>query len=93
MSGGVVTLGGRVLSCWAKKQRSVALSSWEREMFSAISSGTRSLEIQSELEDLGFSCSVAIATDSQSVIDHSGRRGHSVASKLVGLRGLWLQEA
>ena len=28
-SGGVVTLVGGVLSCWAKKQKSVALSSWE----------------------------------------------------------------
>ena len=41
--------------------------------------------------DLGYSCSVTVATDS--VIDHSRRRGHSVASKHVGLRGLWLQEA
>ena len=43
--------------------------------------------------DLGYSCSVTVATDSQSVIDHSKRRGHSVASKHVGLRGLWLHEA
>ena len=43
--------------------------------------------------DLGYSCSVTVATDSQSVIDHSKHRGHSVASKHVGLRGLWLQEA
>ena len=39
------------------------------------------------------SCSVTVATDSQSVIDHSRRRGHSAASKHVGLWGLWLQEA
>ena len=31
--------------------------------------------------------------DSQSVIDHSRRRGHSVASKHFGLWGLWLKEA
>ena len=37
--------------------------------------------------DLGYNCSVTVATDSQSVIDHSRRRGHSVASKHVGLRG------
>ena len=43
--------------------------------------------------DLGCSCYVTVATDSQNVIDHSRRRGHSVASKHVGLRGLWLQEA
>ena len=42
--------------------------------------------------DLGYNCSVTVATDSQSVIDHSRRRGHSVASKHVCLRGLWLQE-
>ena len=40
--------------------------------------------------DLGFYCSVTVATDSQSVIGHSWRR---VASKRVDLRGLWLQEA
>ena len=42
-SGGVVTLGGGVLKCWAKKQKSVALSSLESELFAAITSGTRSL--------------------------------------------------
>ena len=86
---GVVTLGGGVLNCWAKKQKSVALSSWERELFAAITSVTRSLGIQGELMDLGYSCSVTVATHSQSVIDHSKRRGHSVASKHFGLRGLW----
>ena len=88
-----MTLGGGVLNCWAKKQKSAALSSWESELFAAITPGTRSLGIQSELMDLGYSCSVTVATDSQSVNDHSERRGHSVASKHVGLRGLWLQEA
>ena len=73
-SGGVVTLGGGGLNCWAKKQKSVALSSWESELFAAITSGTRSLGIQSELMDLGYNCSVTVATDSQSVIDHSRRR-------------------
>ena len=37
--------------------------------------------------------SLTVSADSQSVIDHSKRRGHSVASKHVGLRELWLQEA
>ena len=80
-SGGVVTLGGGVFNCRAKKQKSVALSSWERELFAATTSGTRSLGIQSELTDLGYNCSVTVATDSQSVIDHSRRCGHSVALK------------
>ena len=90
---GVVTLGSGVLNCWAKMQTSVALSSWESELFTAITSGTRSLGLQSELMDLGHSCSVTVATDSQSVVDHTKRRGQSVASKHVGLRGVWLQEA
>ena len=64
-----------------------------RELFEAITSGTRSLGIQSELMDLGYSRSVTVATDNQSVVDHAKRRGHSVASKHVGLWGLWLQEA
>ena len=74
----------------AKERCTVKLGS---ELFAAITSGTRSLGIQSELMDLGYSCSVIVATDSQSVVDHSKRRGHSVASKHVGLRGLCLQEA
>ena len=37
-----MTLGGGVLNRWAKKQKSVALSSWESELFAAITSGTRS---------------------------------------------------
>ena len=85
-----MTLGGGVLNCWAKKQKSVALSSWESELFAAITSGTRSLGIQSELMDFWFICSVTVATDSQNVIALSRRRGHSAASKHVGLRGLWL---
>ena len=87
-----MTLGGGVLN-WTKKQKSVALSSWESELFAAIMSGTTSLGIQSELMDLGNSCSVTVETDSQSVIDHSRRRGRSIASKHVGLRGHWLQES
>ena len=84
-----MTLGGGVLNCWARKQKIVALSSWESELFGAITSGTRSLGIQSELMDLGYNCSVTVATDSQSVIDHSRRRGLSAASKHDGLKGLW----
>ena len=83
-SGSVVTLGGGVLSCWAKKQRSVALRSWESELFSAITASTRSLGIQNELKDLESSCTVVVASDSQSVIHHPQRRGHIVASKHVG---------
>ena len=45
------------------------------------------------MTDLGYSSSVTVATDSQSVIDLSRRRANSIASKHVGLRGLWLQEA
>ena len=58
-----------------------------------LTSGTRSLGIPNELVDLGYKCSVTVATDSQNVIDHSRRRGHNVSSKHVGMGKLWLQEA
>ena len=74
-SGGVVTLSCGVLNCWAKKQKSVAVSSWESELFAAITSGTRSLGIQSELMDLGYNCSVTAS-------NHVGLRGS-------GCRKLW----
>ena len=93
-SGGVVTLDGGVLNCCAKKQKECCtVKLGKSELFAALMSGTRSLGIQSELMDLWYNCSVTVATDSQSVIDHSRRRGHRVASKHVGLRGLWLHEA
>ena len=63
------------------------------ELFTAITVSTRSLGLLSELRNLGPSCTVILASDSQSVIDHSRRRGHSVASMHVGLRGLSVQEA
>ena len=92
--GGVVTLGGGVLRCWARKQRSVELSSWEDEVFSAITECTRSLGIQSELRVLGSSCVVVIASDSQIVMDLSRRRGHRLRRNMwVGLMGLRFQEA
>ena len=85
---------GVVLNCWTKKQKSVGLSSWESELFAAVMSGNEIFgDPERELMDLGHSCSVTVATDSQSVIDHSRRRGHSITSKHVGLRGLWLQES
>ena len=90
---GVVTLGGGVLNCWAKKQKSVALSNWESELFAAITSSTRSLGIQSELPDLGTTAVSQLRQTVRVSIDHSRRRGHSVASELVGVRGLWLQDA
>ena len=60
-------MGGGVLNCWAKNQKSVAPPSWEGELFSATMSGTRSLEIQSELKDLAYSCSITVGKDSQRV--------------------------
>ena len=78
------TSGGRRDSWWWSSQllgeeteecRTFNLG--ESELFLAITSGTRSLGIQSELMDLGYNCSVTVVTDSQIVIDHSPRRGHS----------------
>ena len=86
MSGGVVTLGGGVLNCWAKKQKECCIGKLGKR-------AVRSHHVGHEIfRDLGYNCSATVATDSQSVADHSKRCGHSVASKHVGLRGLWLQE-
>ena len=90
--GGVVTLGGGILN-WRRNKIVSHCQAGRVSCLAAIASGTKLLGIQSELMDLGYNCSVTVATDSQSVIDYSRRRGHSVASKHVGLRGLWLQEA
>ena len=49
--------------------------------------------LRGELADLGKDCPVFIASDNQGVLDHSRRSGYSGATKHVGLKGLWLQEA
>ena len=62
MSGGVVNLGGGVLNCWAKEQKSVALSSWESELFAATTSGTRSLGIPESVSQLRQTVRVSLIT-------------------------------
>ena len=86
-------LVGGVLNCWAKKQKSVALSSTESEQFAAITPGTRSLEIQSELMDSWVLLSCHSCDTQSERVSLTNRDSVATAAKHVRLRGLWLQEA
>ena len=74
----------RCCHAWWQCPQLTGAEATECSTFELEEATTRSLGILSELRGLGSSCAVVVASDSQSVIDHSRRRGHSVASKHVG---------
>ena len=67
-------------------QKAVSLSSWESELYAAVSTGVEALGLQSGLRDFGNSTHVTIACD------HAARPGLGLA-KHVRTRHLWLQAA
>ena len=82
----------RLLRFWSRRQKAVSLSSWESELYAAVSTGVEALGLQSELKDFGNNSSVTIACDNQGVVDHTARKGLGLA-KHVHTRCLWLQTA
>ena len=57
-SGGVLVHNGGLLRFWSRNQKAVSLSSWESELYAAVSSGTETLALQRQ----------------QAVVDHTARR-------------------
>ena len=82
----------RLLRFWSRRQKAVPLSSWESELYAAVSTGVEAFGLQSGLRDLGNSTHVTAACDNQGVVDHTARQG-LVLAKHVHTRHLWLQAA
>ena len=92
VSGGMLVHNGGLLRFWSRRQKAVSLSSWESELYAAVSTGVEALGLQSGLKDFGNNTRVTIACDSQGVVDHTARQGLGLA-KHVHTRHLWLQAA
>ena len=92
VSGGVLVHDGGLLRLWSRRQKAVSLSSWESELYAAVSTGVEALGHQSGLRDFGNNARVTIACDNQGVVDHTARQGLRLV-KHVHPRHLWLQAA
>ena len=92
VSGGMLVHTGGLLRFWSRRQKAVSLSSWESELYAAVSTGVEPLGLQSGLRDFGNNTRVTIACDNQGVVDHTARQGLGLA-KHVHTRHLSLQAA
>ena len=70
----------------------MSLSSWESELYAAVSTGVEALGLQSGLRDFGNNTRVTVACDNQGVEDYTARQGLGLA-KHVHTRCLWQQAA
>ena len=70
----------------------IALSSWESELYSGVTTGVEAIGLQSGLGDFGVECTPTLMSDNQGVIDHTARQGLGVA-KHIHVKHLWLQAA
>ena len=72
---------GGLLRFWSKWQKAVSLSSWESELYAAVSTGVEVFGFQSGLRDFGNNTRVMIACDNQGVVDHTARQGPLMTKK------------
>ena len=56
MSGGMFVQNGALLRFWSHKQKVVALSSWESELYAGATAGVEPIGLQSGLADFGMRC-------------------------------------
>ena len=73
VSGGMLVHNGELLRSWSRRQKAVSLSSWESELYAAVSTGVEALELPSGLRDFGNNTRVTIACENQGVVDHTAR--------------------
>ena len=92
MIGGMLVHNGALLRFWSRKQKVVALSSWESELYAGVMAGFDAIGLQSGLADLGIRCQATLMSDNQGVVDHTARQGLGVA-KHIQFRRLWLKTA
>ena len=70
----------------------MSLSSWESELYVAVSTGVEALGLQSRLRDIRTNSRETIACDNQGVVDRTARQG-LVLTKHVHTKHLWLLAA
>jgi len=89
-SGGMVVLGSHCVKTWSSTQSTIALSSGEAEFYALIEGASRSLGIQSLMDDMGFEANITLKSDSSSGRSISLRKGCGKVRHLQ-VKYLWLQ--
>ena len=89
-SGGMVVLGSHCVKTWSSTQSTIALSSGEAEFYALIEGASRSLGIQSLMDDMGFEMNIRLKSDSSSGRSISLRKGCGKIRHLQ-VKYLWLQ--
>ena len=81
-----------LLPCWSRKQKVVALSSWDSELYVGVVARVEAIGLQSSLADFAMRCKPALMSGNQGVVDHTARQGLGVG-KHIHVLHLWLQAA
>ena len=95
VSGGMLVHNGGLLRFWSRRQKAVSLSSWESELYAAVSTGVDTLGLQSGLRDFGNNTGVTIPCDNQGAVDRdSGWRSTCTRDisgcKQRGMKAGWM---
>ena len=90
-TGGALLRGDHVLKTWCSTQATVALSSAEAELVSAVKGAAEGLAVQSLVRDFGCDCALRVNMDSSAAIGICKRTGVGKIRHL-DTRLLWLQE-
>ena len=90
-SGGVVCLGEHVLKTYCRRQKVVALSSAEAELYALVAASAETLALAAYAKDLGVELQCDLYCDSSAALGITQRAG---IGKVRHLRtqGLWVQE-
>ena len=91
-SGGMICHGSHLVKSWSTTQGTIALSSGEAELYSNIEGAARAMGAQSLADDLGWSVSLVMWTDSSAGKSIACRQGLGKVRHLE-TKFLWLQQA
>jgi len=91
-SGGFVVLGKHLIKSWSSTQATRALSSGEAEFYAIIEGASRGLGVQALMEDMGFTCTLRMKSDSSAARSISLRKGTGKLRHLQ-VKYLWIQDA
>ena len=91
VSGGVVMHGTHLLTFWARKQMTIALSSCEAEINALNKLGQEALGVKYLLEQMGASVGLRLHTDASAAVGVVNRQC-SGKQKHLEIRQLWAQE-
>ena len=90
-SGGVVTIGGRLIKTWSNSQGVIALSSGEAEFYGIVKGAGIAIGLQNMLEDFDVAMKIEVRTDASAAKGIANRRGLGKVRHME-VSQLWVQE-